>query len=153
MGSVRGDADGCMEAGANRLRDANEHLEMTVPGFGRLTRLVSRALLLRCPSCGGGPVRESWFRMRDACGHCGGRLERGEPDYFIGGMMFNLVLSELIFAAVFVAVLVFLWPAVPWDEIQVGAPIGMAIAPILLYPVSKMLWLAFDLAFRPDRER
>jgi len=126
---------------------------MSVPGVGRLMRLVGRALMLRCPGCGGGPVRHSWFRMRESCGGCGCRLERGEPDYFLGGMMFNLVLSELLFAALFVAVLVFMWPAVPWNGIQVGAPIGMALAPIVLYPVSKMLWLAFDLAFRPDRER
>jgi len=67
-------------------------------------------------------------------------------------MMFNLVLAELLFAVVFVVVLVALWPTVPWDGIQVGAPLGMAIAPIALYPVSKLLWLAIDLAFRPDRE-
>lgn len=139
--------------GRNALRDDNEHLEMAVPGIGRLLRLVGRALTLRCPHCGGGPVRVHWFRLREACGACGARLERGEQDYFLGGMMFNLVLSELLFAAIFVTVLVLLWPTVPWDGIAVGAPLGMAIAPVLLYPVSKLLWLAVDLAFRPERER
>ncbi len=67
--------------------------------------------------------------------------------------MFNLVLSELLFALVFVSVLVLRWPAIPWDAIQIGAPLGMFIAPIALYPVSKLVWLAVDLAFRPDRQR
>lgn len=133
------------------LRDGNEHLEMSVPRVGVLLRMLGRAVTLRCPVCGSGPVRESWFRLRETCGNCGCRLERGEPDYFLGGMMFNLVISELLFALVFVAVLVVRWPTVPWDGIQVGAPLGMIIAPIVLYPVSKLVWLAVDLAFRPDR--
>jgi uncharacterized protein (DUF983 family) len=132
------------------LRDANEHLDLSFAGFSRLLRLTGRAVTLHCPHCGKGPVLVSWFRLRPACGHCQRSLERGEPDYFIGGMMFNLILSELVFAAIFVAVLVAMWPTVPWDGIQVGAPLGMALAPVVLYPVSKLAWLAFDLAFRPD---
>lgn len=132
------------------LRDANEHLDLTFAGFSRLLRLAGRAVTLRCPHCGKGPVLEHWFRLRPACGSCQRALERGEPDYFIGGMMFNLILSELLFAALFVSVLVAMWPAVPWDGIQVGAPLGMALAPVILYPISKLVWLAFDLAFRPD---
>ena len=58
-----------------------------------------------------------------------------------------------LFAAVFVAVLLAMWPTVPWDGIQLGAPLGMAITPFILYPVSKLAWLAFDLAFRPERGR
>lgn len=125
---------------------------MAVPGFRQVVRHVARALTLHCPHCGGGPVRESWFKMRHACGTCGRPLERGEPDYFLGAMMFNLVLSELLFAGIFVTVLVIMWPGVPWDGISVGAPLGMAVAPFLLYPVSKLVWLAFDLSFRPERE-
>jgi hypothetical protein len=47
---------------------------------------------------------------------------------------------------------VLLWPTVPWDGIAIGAPLGMAVAPVLLYPVSKLLWLAVDLGFRPERD-
>ncbi len=125
---------------------------MVVPGARQVARLFGRALTLHCPHCGKGPVRESWFRMRHACGNCGRPLERGEPDYFLGAMLFNLVLSELLFAGIFVAVLVLMWPTVPWDGISVGAPVGMAIVPFLLYPVSKLVWLAFDLSFRPERD-
>lgn len=149
--------DGRREAGGSTaptpdgLRDANEHLELAFQGVGQLLRLAGRALTLHCPHCGRGPVLVHWFRLRPACGHCQRPLERGEQDYFLGGMLFNLVLAELLFATVFVALLVILWPAVPWDGIQVGAPIGMALAPVILYPISKLVWLAVDLAFRPDR--
>lgn len=134
------------------LRDANEHLELSFGGFSRLFLLVARAVTVRCPHCGKGPVLVHWLRLRPACGHCHKSLERGEPDYFIGGMMFNLILSELLFAGIFIAILVSMWPTVPWDAIQIGAPVGMALTPIILYPISKLVWLAFDLAFRPERE-
>jgi uncharacterized protein (DUF983 family) len=146
------DADRSDSASRNRLRDGNEHLDMAVPGARHLLTVLARAVTLHCPRCGGGPVRDGWFHMRASCGNCGRSLERGEQDYFLGGMMFNLVLSELLFAGVFVAVLVVMWPTVPWDGISIGAPVGMAIAPILLYPVSKLVWLAVDLAFRPERD-
>lgn len=146
-------ATGIGEAEArNRLRDANEDLGLAVLPARQILRLLGRALTLHCPHCGGGPVRESWFRMRHDCAKCGRPLERGEQDYFLGAMMFNLVLSEMLFAAIFVAILVIMWPSVPWDGISIGAPLGMAAAPFLLYPVSKLVWLAFDLSFRPERE-
>jgi hypothetical protein len=78
-------------------------------------------------------------------------LERGERDYFVGAMMFNLALAELIFTVGFVSIVVASWPRVSWDVLQVVLPAGMVLAPILLYPVSKLFWLAFDLMLRPDR--
>lgn len=137
-------------AARNTIRDANEHLELAVPSARRFFTLVGRALTLRCPHCGGGPVRRGWFTILPACGRCGKRLQRGEQDYFLGAMLFNLIIAELLFAAVFVTTLVILWPDVPWDVIQYAAPLGMAVVPFALYPCSKLLWLAADLAFRPE---
>ena len=41
------------------------------------------------------------------------------------------------------------WPRVPWSLLQYGAPAAMVLAPIILYPFSKLVWLAFDLVLRP----
>ena len=58
------------------------------PGFGTAARMVGRALILRCPNCGGGPVLKDWFHLRTHCPTCGIALERGEEsDYYIGGML------------------------------------------------------------------
>ena len=122
---------------------------LSFAGPRQAVRLIRRAAVLRCPNCGGGPVLRHWFRMRERCGRCGLRIERGEHDYWIGSMMFNLVLSELIFAAVFVVVLIARWPNVPWDTMQWAAPLMMLIAPAVLFPFSKLVWLAFDLMLRP----
>lgn len=134
----------------NQFRDANEHLDMKMPPPSRLFVLLWRALRLKCPYCGSGPVLQTWFKLRATCGSCGRKLERGEQDYFLGGMLFNLILAELLFASIFVTTLVVMWPRVPWDAIQVGAPLGMAVTPILTYPIGKLVWLAFDLTFRPE---
>lgn len=93
-----------------------------------------------------------WLRMRERCPRCGLRVERGERDYFIGSMMFNLVLAELLFAAIFVATLVGTWPDVPWDTLEWAAPLLMLAAPLVLFPFSKLVWLAFDVMFRPVSE-
>ena len=121
---------------------------------GSITRglqLFGRALRLRCPNCGGGPVFRSWFRMCARCPVCGLPLERGEQGYQVGSYMFNMILSELIFALVFLTVLVATWPSPPWGLLEYGGIALMILAPILFFPFSKTLFLAFDLLFRPPR--
>ena len=122
---------------------------MAWPGLGRVLTVLGRAVRLRCPHCGGGPVLAHWFKMRPRCGKCGLAIERGERDYFIGSMMFNLVVSELLFATAFVATLIIAGPNVPWDFLQWGAPLGMGVAPFILFPFSKLAWLGFDILLRP----
>jgi len=64
-------------------------------------------------------------------------------------MMFNIVLAEGVLVALLIGTLAMTWPRVPWSLLQYGAPAAMVIAPILLYPFSRFIWLAFDLMFRP----
>lgn len=104
---------------------------------------------LRCPQCGAVSLRHRGFRIRPVCPVCGIRTERGEGDYFLGSMLFNLILAETLFAVGILAMLIATWPDVPWDFLEIAAPLLMIAAPIALYPWSKTLWLAFDLAFRP----
>ena len=87
--------------------------------------------------------------MRERCGNCGLAIERGERDYFIGSMMFNLVVSEGLFATGFVLTLLIAWPNVPWDTLEWLAPLAMLAAPFVLFPFSKLAWLGFDILLRP----
>jgi uncharacterized protein (DUF983 family) len=122
---------------------------MSWPGFRRVATVLGRAATLRCPNCGGGPVMRHWFKMRDRCGNCGLAIERGERDYFIGSMMFNLAVSEMIFAIAFVTIMLVMWPNVPWDTLEWAAPAGMLAAPFVFFPFSKLAWLGFDILLRP----
>jgi uncharacterized protein (DUF983 family) len=121
---------------------------MQSPGKRALV-LFWRAVRLRFPTCGGGPLFSRWVRIRERCPVCGIRLERGEEGYQVGAYMFNIVAAELIFAAIFLAVLIYTWPTPPWDELLYGGVAIMIAAPFMFYPFSKTLFLAFDLIFRP----
>ena len=119
-------------------------------GFlSRSLLLFGRALRLRCPNCGQGKLFTSWLRMRERCPMCGLKLERGEEGYQVGSYMFNIVAAELVFAAVFVGVILLTWPTPPWKILQYGGIALMVIAPFAFFPFSKTLFLAFDLLFRP----
>ena len=87
--------------------------------------------------------------MRPRCPQCGFVTERGEQGYQVGSYMFNIVASEMIFAAIFLGVLWYTWPEPPWPILQAVGVAVMILAPFLFFPFSKTLFLAFDLAFRP----
>ena len=123
---------------------------LVMPRMRDWLRLSWRAVVLSCPNCGGRPVLRNWFTLRERCPRCGLRFERGEEgDYYLGGLFFNLVLAELVFAVLFVVALVVMWPNVPWDAVEYVVATAVIAAPFALYPISKLLWLAFDLALRP----
>lgn len=116
-------------------------------------RMLGRAAFVRCPRCGARGQFRSWFHLRERCAQCALPLERGEQhDYWIGGMMFNIVLGEMLAVVAIGGAILLTWPAVPWAAIRIGAIALMLAAPFLLYPMSRLMWLAFDLIFRPGHE-
>jgi len=115
----------------------------------RILTLFGRALRLRCPNCGGGPLFVRWLTVLPNCPTCGFALERGESGYQVGSYMFNLIASEMLFAVIFVGVLLATWPTPPWALLQYGGGALMLLAPVLFFPWTKTLFLAFDLLFRP----
>ena len=112
-------------------------------------RLVGRALLLRCPSCGGGRIFRSFFTIKDECPSCGLRIERGESDYFVGAYLFNLIAVELILFFCVSGFVVVTWPDVPWTLLTWVTAVLMLAGCLLCYPFAKTTWLAVDLAIRP----
>lgn len=127
--------------------------ELVMPRWRDVARLTWRALRLRCPNCGVGHPLRSWFRLRHACPACGLRFDRGEEeDYYLGGMFFNIMVSETLFAIALGVVVAVLWPRVPWDALEDALLVAMVIVPIVFYPFSRLLWLALDLLLRPPDE-
>lgn len=107
---------------------------------------------MRCPRCGGGKLLASWWRLKPACPRCGFALDRGEPDFWIGGYAVNIVAAELLVTVILVAVVVASWPDVPWTFVQYGGVVLAIVLPLLFFPVSRVLWLAWDYCFRPVRD-
>lgn len=116
---------------------------------GRAARIFWRGVRLRCPNCGGRGVLAGWFQLRHRCPHCGLVLDRGESDYFLGAYLVNLVAVELIVTAVLFGIGMAMWPRVPWAALTWGGVVFAALAAVACYPLTKVLWLAFDVVLRP----
>lgn len=111
--------------------------------------MLLRALGRRCPNCGARGIFRSYTELRDDCPRCGIRLERGESDYFIGAYLPNLVAVEMLFAALLGVVVVATYPDTPWAAIQWGGLVLIGGGAVVCYPITKAVWLAADLIFRP----
>jgi uncharacterized protein (DUF983 family) len=116
---------------------------------GSVLARFARAIMLRCPRCGSRGVLANWFRLVERCPTCELKFDRGErEDYWLGAYVINMVVA--LAATVKVAVLFLLWY---WPEsgpaLWAGA-ICVVVTPIFFFPFSRMLWLAWDLGFRPE---
>ena len=76
-------------------------------------------------------------------------MDRDEPGYWIGSYTINLFLTEGVFAIVFVAGMFLTWPSVPWTPLGLICAGVAVLTPILVFPWTKLLYLAIDLVFRP----
>ncbi len=110
---------------------------------------IRRALSLRCPDCGGRGLFRHWLRLQPRCPTCALRLDRGNPDHFVGAYLVNLILAELLFAAGLFVWVLGVWPDVPWDGIEKVAVVAMILSPLVTYPFTRTVWLAADLVFDP----
>lgn len=109
-----------------------------------------RALALRCPRCGSGGLLRSWLKMNDRCPRCGLALERGETsDFWIGAYVFNLAFGELVAIGIPIIWMIASAPNQPWTKIEIVAIVLCVSLPFLFFPFSRILWLAWDLSFRP----
>jgi uncharacterized protein (DUF983 family) len=115
-------------------------------------KAMVRALRLRCPHCGGGPIFVTWSRLVPNCPVCGLGLERGEQGYWLGAYFFNLMAVETVFSVWVPGFLWLTWPSPPWGLFQTTTAIIMVIFPIFFFPYSKTLFLAFDLYIRPPTD-
>ena len=111
--------------------------------------LFARALLLRCPVCGGGGLFVHWFKIKDQCPTCRYVFARGESGYQLGSMAIGLVVPLIVWFFLFFGIVILSWPNPPWTLLQWGSVTFMVLFPLALYPVSHTLAIALDVLFRP----
>ena len=80
------------------------------------------------------------------CPRCGLHFER-EQGYWTGAVAMNTIIIGGLFAIVLVTAMILTVPDIPWVTVLVLVIPLMAIGPLILYPFSKTLWVAIDLAF------
>lgn len=109
---------------------------------------VRRGVVARCPNCGARGLFTGYFTLRDRCPGCGLAFER-EEGYWLGAMVVNLGLTEILFGLWFVGGMLLTWPDVPWMWLLVvGVAVNLTV-PIAYYPLSKTTWMGIHLAFVP----
>lgn len=123
---------------------------LALPSARRLSVLLGRALLLRCPNCGSGPVlARALVRLRERCPSCNLRYMRSDDNYFDGAMFCSIMIMEGLFGVGLAASIILMWPNVPWDAITYIATGGMIILGLAMQPLGKVAWLFLDVMFRP----
>lgn len=108
--------------------------------------LLKRGLRQRCPVCGRGKIFSGWIKTYERCSVCNFAFER-EPGYYSGAMAVNLVVSELLIAAIAV-------PLAASQSVSVTTLIALGVTlpfflPVLFYRPTKSLWMSVDHFFHP----
>jgi uncharacterized protein (DUF983 family) len=109
-----------------------------------------RGVFKRCPICAEKSIWQSWGQLKPECPRCSFHFER-ESGYWVGALIINIGLAEILFFLTFVPTLIFTWPDVPWQPLALIALVTQIIVPWWFYPRSKTAFLGFDLYFNPRR--
>jgi uncharacterized protein (DUF983 family) len=102
-----------------------------------------RGIRRRCPRCGQGGLFTGFFTLRSECPGCGLRFEP-EEGYWVGAMIVNIAVTEVLFGVVLIGGILLWWPDVRWGVLASAAIAINAIVPVLFYPWSKTIWMALD---------
>jgi uncharacterized protein (DUF983 family) len=108
--------------------------------------LLARGLRQRCPVCGKGKVFAGIFKTYEHCPVCHFVYER-EPGYYTGAIAVNLVVTELLLAAVAVPVAASQAVSIP-VMIALGVTI-LILLPLLFFRPTKSLWMSLDHFLHP----
>lgn len=122
-----------------------EKRQPKVPPTGRL---LVRGLAGRCPACGAGRQHRWWIKINEVCHRCGLKFERIEG-HFIGAVGINTIMSLGILAVSLLVSIAVTYPDFPVLKMVLVNVAIAAIAPVVFFPLSRMLWTGIDIAMRP----
>ena len=114
--------------------------------FGRMVR---RAAVLRCPWCASRRTFvKGWFGRYDRCRTCGISWHR-EEGFELGAVTINPIVTFGLLAVGMAVGFIVTYPDVPvWPLILILGGVALVV-PLVIYPFTYTVWLAFDLAVHP----
>lgn len=120
-----------------------------VPARQPLSRLFGRAALLKCPWCGARRTfLRGWFKRYDRCRTCGIPWHR-EVGFELGTVMVNTLLTFGTLTVAMAVGMIATAPDIPVFELVALLFVIAIVMPVVIYPFTYTLWLAFDLAVHP----
>ncbi len=113
--------------------------------------MAGRALVLHCPWCGNRRTfLRGWFGKHDRCRTCGIKWRR-EVGFELGAITVNTVVTFFALTVAMAVGIITTTPDIPVLPLVVGLAIGALLLPVVIYPFTFTVWLAFDLAVhRPE---
>jgi len=112
-----------------------------VINFDDVHTTMGRSLRLRCPACGNASIIDRPFHIRHHCPSCWSLFKR-EEGFFVGAILANVVITELVILAVW-----FIWLIVGGSQYE-GVLVALFLLaltfPVAFYHHSWSLWLGFD---------
>jgi uncharacterized protein (DUF983 family) len=107
---------------------------------------LSRGARKKCSRCGGGHLFTRWFKQLEECPTCGLHFER-QNGYFLGAMMVDFAVTEIVFVVVLIASLAATWPDIPVGPLTLLLVTTNLVVPLLFWPFSRTLWIAMERHF------
>jgi uncharacterized protein (DUF983 family) len=110
--------------------------------------MLGRALLRRCPRCGGKGWFRGWFTKVERCRTCGYRYER-QPGFLLGALTMNTIVTFGLLAVVLLVGSILSYPDIAVGPMLIAAAVVSVVVPVVFYPFSYTIWAAVDLTMRP----
>jgi uncharacterized protein (DUF983 family) len=102
---------------------------------------ASRALKLRCPRCGRGPLFKNFITMYDRCPECSLKYERA-PGYFLGSTYVNYGFMAITTTSMYMAL--HYGAEISNETLTIPLLVYCIAMPIILFRYARSWWLAMD---------
>jgi uncharacterized protein (DUF983 family) len=115
-------------------------------------RMFTRAMLLKCPWCGSRRTfLKGWFKRHDRCRTCGIAWRR-EEGFELGTVTVNTIFTFGALTLAMVVGFIITAPHIPVLPFVLSLFAVALVMPVLIYPFTYTVWLAFDLAVHPPEQ-
>jgi uncharacterized protein (DUF983 family) len=110
--------------------------------------VLSRAIRLRCPACGKGPLYKSLLDTYKGCSKCGMLFER-EQGYFVGAVYVNVMVTLFLIVSTYLITIIV---APDYDSgVQIVLFVMALAIPLSLFRHARSIWLALDYFIDPPK--
>lgn len=107
----------------------------------RISSLLRRCAILRCPACGLASIFQTPFQVRHHCTSCRALFQR-EDGFFVGAIMINVVTTEVVGLLFYFACLLLIGYS---DRLVLFTFLPLTLSfPVAFYHHSWSMWLSGD---------